>query len=134
MDTYQISNGEQIIGVAQVSQEGLYYKIFCRCKLPMNGIHRVYVSNNGVERDLGICVPNGEEFILEKKVPIKHIGQGELKFLAGKKSGKERVNKVPICRDKPFGAMKAIRRGRFAIYDGNFYIVFPQDTSLEEGK
>lgn len=131
MDTYQISNGNQIIGVAQVSKEGLYYKIACHCKLPMNAIHRIYVSNDTVERDLGICVPQGGEFVLERKIPIKHIGQDKLKFYTGKKKEKEEVYKVPVCRDEPFEAMKIIRRGRFAIHDGKPYIVFPQGASLE---
>lgn len=60
-----------IMGNANVKQKGLYYYINCTCKLPNRELYRVVMYDKSFRKDLGICVPHGDEFTISTRVPAK---------------------------------------------------------------
>ena len=131
MKTYKIYHGEKAVGVAKMTAEGLYRKISCQCTLPQNAIHRIYVQTDGKKIPLGVCVPKGEFFFLERKVASKHFGQGEPAFIVGERP-QQQARAVPIKEDEPFAQMENLHNARFEYRDGEGYAVFPQEPLEEE--
>ena len=75
-DTYDIMFDESPVGKAQMEKQGLYILFSCRCRLPEDGLYRIHVICGENRLDLGICVPMESAFGMDKKVPVKHYGEG----------------------------------------------------------
>ena len=68
---YNIFLESNAIGTADIFEEGLYYRFSCKCIRELNGINRIIVINGTKKIDLGICVPEKNNFILNRKIPRK---------------------------------------------------------------
>ena len=79
-ETYDVMFESAAVGSAQVKKEGLYYCFSCRCCLPDTGLYRIHVIFSDKREDLGICVPMGNAFGMDKKLSAKHMGAGEPVF------------------------------------------------------
>ena len=79
-ENYDITLDASPVGSAQVEKQGLYYRFSCRCKLPDNGFYRIHVICGDKREDLGICVPMGDAFGMDKKLPAKKLGEGKPTF------------------------------------------------------
>ena len=99
---YDIMLGDEPVGCAQVKREGLYYSFCCSCKLSGDVLCKIVVICGERTEDLGICVPKGNEFGLEKKVPVKRLGDGALHFIVAPKHGEIKGKFIPIHADEPF--------------------------------
>ena len=79
-ETYDITYEGATIGTASKEKQGLYYRFCCRCSLPDKSLYRIYaVCEQGME-DLGICIPIDGLFGMDKKIPVKRLGEGKLRF------------------------------------------------------
>ncbi|MBE6924023.1 MAG: hypothetical protein E7466_02120, partial [Ruminococcaceae bacterium] len=79
---YDIRMGRDVIGKVNVERQGLYYHFSCRCRLSGTVIYRVVVTGGGHSENLGVLVPVGDVFGLEKKIPVKRLGEGAFRFQA----------------------------------------------------
>ena len=79
---YNILLNDLVIGHVQVGRVGLYYKFWCICKFNDNKIYRIKVSDGITEIVLGICVPEGDHFVLNTKIPVNRLQQDSLVFRA----------------------------------------------------
>ena len=70
---YDIFLENKKVGTAFVEKEGLYYCFNCKCSLPPNNIFKINISDGNNITKLGICIPNDDKFILNKRVPIKYL-------------------------------------------------------------
>lgn len=100
--TYEIMEGDRLVGRAKVERQGLYYHFSCRCKLSGEVVYRIIVRCGGKEANLGICVPVDGEFGTDKKVPVKSLGEGRLEFLLLPKHEDIRGKFIPIHPEEPF--------------------------------
>ena len=64
---------QSAVGKAEVIREGLYYRITCRYRLPSSEVCRLVIKWPGGWENIGIPVPEGDGFILTKKIPVKKI-------------------------------------------------------------
>lgn len=87
-ETYDITYEGATIGTASKEKQGLYYKFCCRCSLPDDGFYRIQVICGKHQEDLGICVPMEGFFGMDKKLPVKRLGEGELRFKLVSKDSK----------------------------------------------
>lgn len=99
---YDIYRGQDKIGKAQVSREGLYYRFQCCCDLTGQVIHRLIVACGEKTENLGIPVPDGDAFYLTTRLPVSHFPQGEPTFRAVPKHPQGQKLWVPIAPDTPF--------------------------------
>lgn len=114
-------NGEKT-GEVTVTKQGLYYAFSCVVHLPPGSHCRLYASTQGEIRDMGLCVPSGNAFVLQTRIPAKYFGGGEYSFCLNKPVTEEFV---PVSSDKPFPALDRLESGKFAICGAEPGIVFP---------
>ena len=77
---YPIYKGQTQLGKVQLLKEGLYYKLCCRCRSPGDQIYRLTAAVGGKQISLGILAPIGDGFGLDRRIPIKHLGEGTPEF------------------------------------------------------
>ena len=116
---FEIFFNEAVTGQAEMVKEGLYYKIHCTCSLPNSGIHRIIISDGEITRDLGICVPVGDKFVLNTRVPVKNIKGDQPKFhlVSGKHTA------IPVATGKPFSALDKLETARLQVTNGQPEII-----------
>ena len=98
---YEVKLGERTMGTVTVSKEGLYYRFSCRCSLTGEVMHRLWLLCDGRELDLGLCVPMGDGFGAEKKLPVKQCS-GTPRFLLRPKRTEVKDNFIPLSPEEPF--------------------------------
>lgn len=117
----------QAVGRAEVKKEGLYYRFFCTCTPPDNGIYRIVVCDGSNTRDIGICIPTGTV----ARVPIKYLPGERLTFSLVPKDRKETA--VPVATGEPFERLEQLDNARFQVTQGQPEILIdpaqdPQDS------
>ncbi len=105
---YDIRNQGKAIGGVEVTKQGLYYRISCRCIPPDGEIHRLILRTEACRVDLGICVPENGVFVVRKRIPCKTVVGKDATFIL-------ESNNLP-------------RRERFFIPDPN--MPFPELSNL----
>ena len=78
--TFDVFLAERAVGQVTVEPQGLYLRFRCRCSLPRDAIYRLKVRCGGKTENLGVCIPMGDAFGVDIRVPVKHFAQGEPKF------------------------------------------------------
>lgn len=78
--TFDVFLAERAVGQVTVEPQGLYLRFRCRCSLPRDAIYRLKVRCGGKTENLGVCIPVGDAFGVDIRVPAKHFAQGEPKF------------------------------------------------------
>lgn len=115
---YEVRLGPDAVGMATVEKQGLYYLFSCRCRLSGATMHRVMVACGGKQVDLGICVPMGHSFGLEKKVPCKYLGEGEPEFFLTPRPQSGGGKFVPVYPEEPFAYMSRLKDAYLEIRNG----------------
>ena len=123
MKQYDIYSGEETVGQAYVDREGLYYRIHCRCILASGVMHRVVVCCGEAEENLGILVPEGDRYMLTKRIPIKRLGSGEFRFYAMPKRQKTCGTFVSVYPDEPFAYIRQLENSCLARMNGRLGII-----------
>lgn len=108
-EVFDVTQGGQAVGTVELTREGLYFRVFCRCRMNDREIHRLYAG----EEKIGVLIPENGVLILEKKVASKRLQDGCAFSLDGKT---ERF--IPIRPGEAFGHLDKVRLGRLAFRDG----------------
>ncbi|MBQ2785904.1 MAG: hypothetical protein IJF02_05325 [Oscillospiraceae bacterium] len=118
MGTYPILRGGEPIGQACVVKKGLYYHFSCRCDLSGEVIYRLTVSCGEKCESLGVPVPEGEGFVLNSRIPVNKLGQGEMTVRAVPKHSKLEEKFIPISPDEPFEYLRQLEKAVFEKRNG----------------
>ena len=89
-------------GKVQLIRQGLYCRVVCRCVLPADGVYRLYALGDQGRENLGVVVPDGDGFLLDKKIPAKRLGEGKLQFLLSAGGAPYAGRFLPISPEEPF--------------------------------
>ena len=116
--------GDKAVGKAEVSRQGLYYRIRCKCQLAEESLCRVRAG----DVSLGVLIPDGDGFGLETKLPVKRFENQSRKFtiqpnrpvLAGKF--------IPIKPEEPFAYIERLKDAYLARQDGQLGIVIKEEA------
>ena len=128
---YEIYWKDRPVGKVEVTQEGLYYRFCCTCTLPDGEFYRVSVTDGVSRYDLGLCVPDGKNFVCNTRLPRKLLKGEKLSFtLLGKDTP---LVSVPIATGVPFDYLHKLETAHLLITDGQPGIVIdpiqdPQDS------
>lgn len=122
---FDILMDTKVVGSAELTKEGLYYRFFCTCKLPDDGIYRVTVSDGNHTRDLGVCVPSG----MVARVPQKYFQGDTLSFTLISNKGEE--NRIVVNADTPFEELDMLDSSRLKIADGRVEIMIDPTPDLQ---
>ena len=102
-------------GKVSVRQQGLYYHIHCRCKVEREDVYRLILTSGDRQENLGILIPEGEAFVLSRKIPVKQFTEGEWFFRIVPKEIFVSGSFVPISPDEPFAYISQLKDS-FLIY------------------
>ena len=86
-------------------------------------MHRLEVICGGVRTDLGICVPIGGSFGVEKKIPCKQFGLGKPAFILVPKERGRRGKFVPVYPEEPFAYMTKLKTAFLEVREGQAGII-----------
>lgn len=109
MVSYDIKFKDMIVGQAEVDKVGLFYRIVCRCRLAKIQSYRIVVQGDGGEEDLGILIPNGEQYVLTASFPVKRIGDHICGFYITERNQPEH-RFVEILEDRPFLQLELLEK------------------------
>ena len=115
---YEVYFGKDKAGRVQVTREGLYYRFLCRCRLSGDVVCRLLVRCGQMQENLGVVVPMGDGFGLEKKVPVKHLGEGNMEFVLTPKQDRIGGKFVPIYPEEPFSYIARLKDAFLAQQNG----------------
>ena len=99
---YEVTCGKTVVGKVQLVQQGLYYRVTCRCHLPDEQVYRLYAVQDGCRENIGVVIPEGDGSTLNKKIPAKKLTPQNLCFIlsAGETSVSGKF--VPVSPEEPF--------------------------------
>lgn len=128
---HEIRFGDSPVGKAQVTREGLYYHVVCRCSLSGQMMYRLEVSNGERKVDLGILVPEETGFGLETRFPVRRIGEGALSFrVRPRHGGLEGRTFVPLAPEEPFAYLERLKESFLEIQNGKKGISLPGKKTI----
>ena len=121
--SYPVMVGGKQAGKALVERIGLYYHFSCRCRLSGDSIYRLLVTCGAVQTNLGILVPSDGSFVRETKIPVKHIGEGELSFSLSPTQDIHSGTFVPIYPEEPFAYLAQLKEAFLVRRNGQVGII-----------
>ena len=123
---YDVRLGDRLVGRMEVTQEGLYYRFSCRCRIPEGQVHRLGVRCGGGYAELGVCVPVEGGFGLERRLKCKQFPPGRPEFQLY--IGHQRPGKifVPVYPEEPFSYLSRMKDAFLEIREGQMGVVIPE--------
>lgn len=119
---YDIKQDGDTVGQAQVEIDGLYYIIRCCCRFWNKKINRIRIYDGKKEMSLGICVPEGNQFVLTKRIPKKQLSGENLCFFVES----EVLSGIPVASGKPFEYLHKLKTARLQNTNGQPMIIIDQ--------
>ena len=107
----------------QVTREGLYWRFVCRCRLSGDVVCRLLVQCGDRQENLGVLVPMGDGFGLDKRIPAKRLGEGELAFSLMTKGSSVEGTFVPIYPEEPFAYIARLKDAFLARQNGQVGVI-----------
>ncbi len=124
MQLYDVTLNRDIIGSVRVTYEGLYTRFQCHCQLPDEQIYRLLLCCGEQEIDLGVCIPMGTHFGVNKMCPNKQIADGDKVFRVICASQNKSAEFVPVLTDNAFDGISMLESARLYLDHGQYGILF----------
>lgn len=117
------------VGEAHVEKIGLYYEFRCYCNFSKRDIYRIRVSDGKSNVLLGVCVPDGNQFHLKTRIPVKKMHGETFRFTAEAQNNRG----ILIESGKAFAYIDKLETARLQNTNGQFNIIIdsfpnPQDS------
>jgi len=128
--SYGVQFGNEIVGKVQVITQGLYCRFICRCRHSAQGIYRLILSSEDAQVNLGVLVPEGDGYALEKSVPRKHLGEGEPRFYLAPSHSELQGFFVPISPEEPFGYIARLKDAFLSRQNGQLGAFIKEDRKI----
>ena len=146
-ETYEIIFDQECVGRAIVERNGLYLCFCCRCRLPNEGLYRIHVIGDDVREDLGICIPMDDGFGMDKRIPVKRLGEGafcfellpkdweltaaEPKLVEEQETAMPVPQFIPVSEDEPFEHLDKLENAHMEIRDDVPGVVIDEIIKLQ---
>lgn len=125
---YGVYFGDKLVGKAQVTEQGLYYHVVCRCSLSGEVMYRLEVSCGEKRENLGVLVPGENGFGLDTRFPISRVGRGVLSFcLLPRHDPLQGRLFVPITPEEPFAYLSRLKDAFLEIQEGKKGASIPRE-------
>ena len=116
---FDVFFNESVVGSAQVEKDGLYYCIHCACEIPGDGLYRIILNDGENSHNLGICVPNKDKFVVNKRIPAKYIIGENLTFQLVLDAN----NGIAVATGKPFAHLDKLETAHLLETNGQSKII-----------
>ena len=121
--SYAVFLGQESVGEITIERQGLYYCFQCRCRLHSAVMCRVMVSCGGHYENLGVLSPDGDVFLLSKKLPVKQFPAGNPEFWITPKRTEDRRICIDIYPEEPFRHIRKLEKAYLETSRGEIKIV-----------
>ena len=101
-DSYDVFLSGEKVGVIAVRKNGLFYGFDCKCTLRKTAIYTVIACCGDRNVNLGVLIPNGDVFCLQKQIPVKKLGEGNWSFSVEEKNKQNTMTFYAVDENKPF--------------------------------
>lgn len=115
---YEVRFGSQVVGKVQVLRQGLYYRFICNCMLTGDVVFRLVVCCGGKNENIGVLIPSGDSFSLDKKMPSKLFGEEIPIFYLAPRHDTVNGKFVPIYPEEPFAYIARLKDAFLARQNG----------------
>ena len=122
---YPVLFGSQEAGKVQILKEGLYCHVICRCQLTGNVVCRLVALSGEKKENLGVVVPAGDGFGLDRRIPAKQLRLNHPVFLlvpSHPPKGEEPF--YPICPEEPFAYIEKLKDAYLVRKNGQAGVCF----------
>ena len=116
---YDVLYNDKKVGRIQLEKDGLYYQFSCACTPPGNGIYRLYTYDGNTVIKLGVCIPDGNRFVIRTKIPTKYFFGNPNSFWLES----DGVSTIPISNGKTFGRLDKLDTARLSTLNGQQFII-----------
>ena len=99
---YEVFWKDRAVGTVETAREGLYWRFTCRCHLPGGEMLRLWMACGEKEIDLGLCVPMGEGFGTDKRIPASRCDPEKPRFSLRCKDDPLSGKFIPLSPEEPF--------------------------------
>lgn len=119
---YHVYAGDKTVGSVAVSREGLYYRFDCRCRLENKEICKICIACGQEQILLGTLIPEGRQYRLCRKLPVKRFTGETLRFFL---SGHEEKSEIfiEIRENEPFARLEDLKNAVYRVRNGRTGIV-----------
>ena len=115
---FSVTWGNKDTGKVLVLRQGLYYRFQCRCALDGDGIYRLMLRCGTHIENLGVLIPQDGSFLLDTKIPVKRVGEGDMSFSLVSQRDPAPESFVPICPEEPFAYISRLKQSFLQLHDG----------------
>ena len=115
--SYGVYLGDTQVGKLQIIQEGLYYRLICRCQVPENMVYRLFAVTESGRENLGVVVPEGDGCVLQRKIPATRLQKGS-RFLLSARGEEECGKFVPVYPEEPFSYIAQLGNAFLEVRNG----------------
>ena len=122
---YPVTFKNREVGIAVVEKEGLYNHIRIDCKLPSGSVERAFAYAGENKIPLGICMPRGDRFCVDKRIATSKFPAGDLQFIIGD------IEKSFNC-SQPWSEIHRIENARIVIKMEGKTVVIDQESSQQD--
>ena len=110
------------MGKVQLIRQGLYYRVICRCRCSDDQVRRLYAVWNDSRENLGVLVPEEDGFLLDRRIPAKHLGSDGLKFILSSGGHCREGMLVPVSPEEPFAYIDRLKHAFLETENGKIQI------------
>lgn len=108
---YDVYQNDAVVGQLYIRPAGLYYQLDCRCNLSSREIMELWMETaNGCEK-IGILVPYGEEFGIQRRILRKNLEEDKLRFVLYPRKVTTEEEKIPVQSNSPFPRIADLPNG-----------------------
>ena len=126
---FVITHRGEPVGTVNYEKERLYLKIRCECKPLWDRPIKISVQAGRNTQLLGTCIPEGGVLRLEKKVSLRTLGEGELRFFI---SNLPEEKKAEVCSHQRFDALEDLMQTHFIKEGDKTYLSFTDRTAQDQ--
>ena len=127
INCYEVLFGADVVGTVCVHQIGLYTQFECQCTFSKDDLYRIVAKHKAGQINLGICIQEGDFYVINTKIPTKYIGYNDLKFCALVESEVDDATFVPVTTDARFGYIADIMHAKFCVREGRKGLLLCKD-------
>ncbi len=123
--TWSVYFEDRSVGTCRIGREGLYYRFSCRCNRVRDGICRLLLKCGDRTVDLGILIPVDGGYGLDKKLPMRHMPEGEPRFIVKLQLEQADRRFVPVQEGEKCAFLTGLTDARFGKQDGEVGVFLP---------
>lgn len=121
--TWNVYFEGETVGTCSLQEQGLYYRVQCRCSMITNGICRLKMQCGEQSLDLGIMVPEEGALCLNRSIPAKKLPRGQLQFALQSEQQRKDNTFIPVQDGESFAYLSKLDNAKLVKRNGGIGVI-----------